>query len=298
MTIQKVCASELYNIGSMSCKENNPFLDAVSLIFTQPEFEFADGAAFAAEAGYLTGIKAKNVIPLHDIVEIDDNSEDPQYYEAPNGSRIPRRFGKYRHVYKFNKGLEVHKALQSYTNAKLKVFIIDDAGNVCGYSPDGTKVTGMDIGMINAEKMSQAGQDNTPAWTPVAIDMKDAKQWNEKGVFVNPTWDAVDLAAVSDVEVSVVSAIATLIVLRVAYNNGFSADGSDDLVGIAGIVEDDFVFVTTTPTGSGAMIDNGDGTYDHPGTGMTAGSVDLKSPATAASTGDPIESTGPAVITI
>lgn len=295
MGITTSCVTDFANLGSQDCDKNNPFLDLVSLIFTKDDFEFATRADFADQTKWDAGIRAKAVFPLHDIVEMEDQSEDSQYYESPTGSRIPRRLGKYRHTYKFNKGLEEHKAIQTMRNAKLRVFTVDSAGNVNGYSPDGIKVQGMSIGMINPEKMTTPMQDNTPAWTPIAVDLRDAKQWNEKGISLAPSWYATELAAVSDVELSVITKTAILIVLKVAYYAGLNNDGSDNLIGIAGILEDDFVFTDTAPT---SYVDNGDGTYDFIGVGMTSGSVTLKTPALATTTGDPIESTGPAVITI
>ena len=295
--IQKVCADALGNIGSLACSKNNPFVDAVSLLITTSDFEFATKTSFATKADHDTAIKAGKMFPLHGIVEFEDQSEESKYYESPSGVRIPRGLGKYRYVYLYNKGLEVHKALQSFRNANLRVFIVDDAGNICGYSPDGIKVVGFTVGMLNPEKMRSAMQDNTPAWSPVVVDLADAKEWNEKGIFVVPGWSAVSLEAVADVEISVVSAAATLLVLRVAYYEGLESDGSDLLVGAAGILQEDFVFTTTAPTAA-AMVDNADGTYNFLGVAMVSGSVTLKSPALAASLGQPIKAVAPAVITI
>lgn len=297
MTIQKVCVDALGNIGSLACSKGNPFVDAVSLLITTSDFEFATMADFATEATMKTGIKAGKVFPLHEIVEYEDQSEDSKYYESPSGVRVPRGLGKYRYVYLFNKGLEVHKALQTFRNANLRMFIVDDAGNICGYSPDGIKVRGFTVGMFNPEKMRTAMQDNTPAFTPIVVDLLDSKEWNEKGVFVNPGWVPTSLEPVTDVEISVITKTATLIVLKVAYFNGLNSDGSDNLIGVSGIVQGDFVFTTTAPTAA-AMVDNGDGTYNFPGVGMVSGSVTLKSPALAASEGYPIKAVAPATITI
>lgn len=297
MGIQKVCANELSNIGSLSCAKNNPFVDAVSLFLTKGDFEFATAADFADETKFKAAIKEKKIFPLHDIVEFEDQSEESRYYESPSGVRIPRGLGKYRFIYLFNKSLEVHKALQSFRNASLNVIILDDNGNLFGFSPDGVKVKGFTVEMFNPEKMRSALQDNTPAWTPVVMDLKDAKELNEKGVFVNPDWIPTALEPVTSVELSVVSATAAKIVVRVAYFDGYNHDGSEKLIGVSGILQDDFVFTTTAPTAA-AMVDNGDGTYDFPGVGMVSGTVDLKLPKNMTSTGSPIESTGPAVITI
>ncbi len=297
MTVVKICAVELQKIGSLACTKVNPFVDAVSLVLATPDFEFATFADFADESKWTDGIKAGKLFPINDIIEIDDQSEDTQYYVAPNGTRIPRRQGRYRHMYNFNKGFEFHKALQSFRNGDLTLFTIDDAGNAAAFSPDGVKVKGLTMDMINPEKMKSAAQDNTPAWTPLMIDLRDAKEWNEQGVFVNPTWDAASLEGVALVQISVLTQTAVLVVLKVAFFDGLESDGGDNLVGVAGIIEADFEFDTTAP--AGPMVDNLDGTYNFPGAAMVSGSVDLKTASAAASGGHPIQTSGvAAVITI
>lgn len=297
MGITNSCALELANIGSQACEKTNPFMDVVSLLFTLPSFSFATMVEAATESKYTDAIKEGKMYPLHGVVEMEDQSEDAQYYESPVGDRNPRRLGKYRYTFKFNKTMEVHKALQSFRNAKLNVFLLDSAGNICGYMPDGVIFKGFTIGMINPEKMTLAGQDNTPAWTPLAIDLYDAKEWNEKGIAIMPSWYASQLQPVSDVEITVVSKSAANIKLKVAYFDGINSDGSDKLIGIPGIVQTDFVFTTTAPTAL-QMVDNGDGTYDFPGVNMVSGSVTLKTPKLATSGGDPIKAVAPATITI
>lgn len=295
--IQNACATEFDGIGSLACETFNPFMDTVSLILTSDDFEFATKVLFATESEWNDGIKAGKVLPLHEIIENDDQSEDAIYYDAPNGLRIPRKLGNYKNLYRFNKSLKVHKALQGMRNAKFRLFLVDSAGTIFGWSPDGTKVKGFSLSLFNPEKMTWAKQDNTPAWTPIAIDMKDSNQWNSNGVHCTPAWYASELKAVTDVTLEVVSKTASLIVLRVYYDNGIAPDGTVDKIGVPGVLQGDFVFTTTAPTG-GAMVDNGDGTYNFPGVAMASGSVKLIAPDLATSGGNPIRDTATHAITI
>lgn len=292
------CATELANIGSLSCDINNKLSDIVSIILTKDTFFFASIADAVDKTKFEDYVRSKDIIPIHDIFEMDDQSEESQYYESPTGLRIPGRLGKNRLVFRFNKPFEVHKALQSYRGKKFRMMMLDSSNNLIGYSPDGVKFGGLALSMFNPEKLTMPGQDNTPAWTSIAVDIKDSKELNEKGYALRPGFFVTDILPVSTVEISVVSAIATKVVLKVGYFNGFAGDGSDDLVGISGILQDDFVFTGTTPTAA-AMVDNGDGTYDFPGVGMVSGTVELKPPTTATTVGDPIETVGdPVAITI
>ena len=190
--ITRNCALELENIGALSCTKNNPFLDTVSLIIMAAGTTFESVVDFANIAAHQGMIRNKKEFPIHEIYEITDKSEEALYYESPTGMRIPRRLGKYRNVYHFNKSLQVHKALQSFRNANVDVFMVDSAGIISGWSPDGEQVRGFSVAMFNVEKMIQATQDNKPAWTPIAVDQLDAKEWNEKGVSVKLGWNVND----------------------------------------------------------------------------------------------------------
>lgn len=289
--ITKTCANELAAIGALSCTKNNPFLDVVTLLIVKAGFKFDTFADFADVDKYTNAAKAKTMFPIHEIFEIDDNSEESLYYESPTGKRVPRRLGAYRHVYKFNKSLTVHKALQTFRNANVDFFTVDSAGNINGYSPDGITVRGFSISMFNPEKMTSAMQDNTPAWTPIVVDQLDAKQWNEKGITVKPGWLIGDVQPLSSVAIKVISSAAGTATIRVAYIDGLESDGSENAVGISGIVQGDFIFTGAAPTAA-AMVDNGDGTYTFPGATMNTGTVDLKKATLAATTGDPIENFG------
>lgn len=291
------CANELMNIGSLGCNINNKLSDIVSIILTKDTFFFDTIVDAVDKTKFEDYIRSKDIIPIHDVFEMDDQSEEAQYYESPTGLRIPGRLGKNRLVFRFNKPLEVHKALQSYRGKKFRMMLLDSSNNLIGYSPDGVKFGGLKLSMFNPEKLMMPGQDNTPAWSSVVVDIKDPKELNEKGYALNPGFFVTDLLPVSTVEISVVSAIATKVVLRVGYFDGFASDGAEELVGVSGILQTDFVFTTTIPTVA-AMIDNGDGTYDFPGVGMVSGSVELKPPTTATTEGDPVETLTETTITI
>jgi len=295
------CANDLQNIGAIACTKNNPFLDVVSLLVFKAGTTFETFLKFAEEAEYNKLIRSKKLYPIHEVFEIEDKSEESLYYESPTGMRIPRRLGKYRHTFRFDKSLEVHKALQSFRNANVEIMFVDSAGIVSAYSPDGVTVRGFSVAMFNPEKMTMATQDNKPAWTPIAVDQLDAKEWNEKGIAVKMGWSATLLQPVTSVRIKVVSATALKVVLNVSYIDGVGGDGVENAVGIAGIdavsaITSDFVFTTTVPTWPG--VDDGEGNYTFTGVAMVSGSVDLRSPATALTPGDPVEAIAPAVITI
>lgn len=293
-----VCTVAQDNLGYLGCDSKGPFRDTVALFLAKNGFEFATFADFADKTKWEEAVKAKNIIPLKGIIEIDDQSEDAQYYESPGGIRTPAREGSYRNVYMFSLPFEVHKALRTLSNGNFQIFTLDSAGNVIGTSPDGTKVTGFTPSLFNVEKLTGATQDNTPAWSRVAVDISDVTQLNDFGVYVKTGWSLLALNNVASVGIAVISANAAEIKLSVFYVAGLAADGSALKIPITGIAQADFLFTDTAPTAD-AMVDNGDGTYTFPGTAMVSGTVTLVAPSAAVTVGTPIEHVdNPEVITI
>ena len=295
--ISSSCLNAIENVGHLGCADAGQLTDIVALLITKNSFKFSTFEDFADKTKYEDAVKAKNIIPLHGVVEIDDQSEDVKFYESPVGQRIPRRPGMYRFIFRFNKPFEVHKALQSYSGGKFKVFLIDSSNNIIGYSTDGTKVCGFNLSMFYTEKLTMAKQDGTPAWTSIAIDLANSDELNKKGAICKPDWMFSEIEPVTTVDIAVLAATAAKVTLKVFYNDGITSDGSANKIGVDGILQTDFVFTTTAPTAA-AMVAKGEGVYEFPGVGMVSGTVQLKSPSTAESEGAPLEMLDQQTITI
>jgi len=302
MTVTKVCVNSLSNLGHAGCDTINPFLDVSGLLITSSDFSIDTYTNLALQATFTNAIKAGTMFVLQDLYEMEDQSTETQYYESPNERRIPRRNGKYRYLYKFILPFEVHKRLQSFTNANVKVIPFDNDGNIKVYSANGVLSTGFSVSMIKAEKMSEALPDGTPAFSPLVIDFDNAQEWNEYGVYVKPTWSPEDLRDLAPVDVAIVgSASATAFTASVYYDNGLSSDGSVNNVGIAGLVKADFLSLTAAGASQDSAIDtvtdNGDGTYTFACTGFATGTLTLVAPASLSS-GLLIKSSGTATVTV
>jgi hypothetical protein len=307
MAVLSVCTANLSNLGSGGCSTSNPFLDPIALILTNKSFSFSTQANFATEAQWTAGITAGTVFPLQGIVEYEDQSEETQYYESPTGNRVIRRLGKYRFLFRFNKPLTVHRKLQAFRNADLRMFIVDSNGNIWGTNPTGTVVKGFQVSMFNPEKLTMPGADGTPAWTGISVDLYDPQEWNEYGVYVNPTtWNPTDLEALVDVALEQVgTAYAASLTVGVYYYDGYTSAGAVNKIGISGLAFADF---TITGTGTLGIVDdfkdNGDGTYFFKTATLTTNDdVDLVAPSALASVvagtaGLIVESTGAVNITV
>lgn len=265
--LTSVCTTNLTNLGSGGCATANPFIDPIAIILTNSSFSFTAPSNFATQADWTAGITAGTVFPLQGIVEYEDQSEETQYYESPTGNRVVRRLGKYRFTFRFNKPFAVHKKLQSFRNANVKMFIVDSEGNIWGTKPTGTvgtaaatgAVQGFTVSLFNPEKLSMPGADGTPAWSAVAVDLYDPQEWNEYGIYCNPTWNPSDLEPLTDVVLTQVSASTTAAVIGVYYQDQYTSAGAVNSIGIAGLVSADFEYSATGVITS--FLDNGNGTY-------------------------------------
>jgi len=284
MAVDKVCTSTLENPGQGGCQKVNPFLDLVSLFITTDGFSFAAASNMATESDWQAGIDAQTVFPLQDIYEYEPASEETIYYESPGGKRIRRRAGKSRYIFKFDYDFETHKKLQSFTNMDARVFFGDADGNIKGYNSGTTVIKGFKISMLSAEPMSEPMQDGTPAWTIIVIDLDDPKQWNEDGVYVNPTWDIESLTPLTEVTLAptATTVSASAYEATVYYVDGWTDAGAANNIPITGLLEEDFIFLKTDGDANGAITgftDNGDGSYAFTfGADLVDGTMDLDDP--------------------
>jgi hypothetical protein len=301
MAIVQQCGTSFSNTGNKGCIDKSDLAPIVGLIVTTEGFSFSSTANFATEATWEAGIKAGTVFPIPDVVEYDIEDEDTQLYESPLGKQTVTRKGNYRTKFRFNKNLCSVIALQSFSNQNARVFYVHDDGNISGYSPDGAEVKGFSLDLLYVEKQKKP-EAGTPGFVPVQVSEKNSKEWNEYGVLINPTWEAIDLRSLTDVDISVVgSPTSSLLTLQVVSTCGLTSAGVANTVTVAGILEADFLILN----GSGAaqtttgFTDNGDGTYTWTATAtIVTGTGNLVAPASLTSTKLMIESTGAASFTV
>lgn len=301
MAVQKVIGSSFQSMGTGGVRKDNSAVAISGIILTTSEFNFATMVDAVDETKWTDGVKAKTVFPFFGLDSYEDQSTDATIYESPAQRRKLLRLGKKRFMFNFDLPLDAHKAMQSYRNGDLRMFIVEEDGKIRGYNDAGV-FKGFTTSLVNPGKMKEVAPDgNAPALTPLYIDLENYREWDENGDFFYPTWEAANLEPLVPVSITVVSATASKVVVRVGSQDGWEpATGLPRFVGIKGIVVGDFVFLKTNGTANtiSTLTDNGDGTYDLNGTGFTTGTVNLKSAATMGSTGLLIDSNGAVAVTI
>jgi len=298
MTIAKVITTSLDNLGRSGTRQDNELTAIDGIIFSTADFA-PSISDLALEETWTDAIKDKTVFPLPGLDSYEDQSTEDTMYEAPSGNRKMLRRGKTRYMFQWDIPFSVHRALQGYNNADLRIWIIRD-GKICFYNDGGT-AKGFSLNMFNTGRMKEVPADgSTPAYTPVYIDLANYREWDIYGEILEPSWEPADLEPLIDVTIEVTTETSESIVFKVYAADGYDSDGAVNEVAIKGITESEFTFtgIGELDTESG-FVDGGDGTYTlTPATTFNPGSINIVSPDSLTSEGLMIESTGAATVTI
>lgn len=281
MTVQKVISSGISNLGHGGTKKTNPFVDVSFLIATTKDFSIDTVVAAAVESGWTTPIKAKTVFPFPPVWDVEDLSVETTYAES--GSKIRKKTTPMikRKKFLFDVPIDTHRAMQTFDNADLRFIPVDRKNNIKFYK-DGDAVKGFSASMVSAESMGEPAQDGSlPALSSIVVDFANMDEWDLYGAYITPTWQVKDWEPLTNVYLEQIgTATATLLAFRVYSYTGYTAAGAIDKVGISGLVVADLKATTTagadqTSAFSGALTDNGDGTYSAITTGMATGTFNL-----------------------
>ena len=264
----------------------------LKLILTSSTFTHATQSLAETESEWQDGIDEENIFVLPYIYENEDMSVEAVMQEFAGGDSLKVSEGTYAEKCKLHISVADMIKLQSYKNKTWRMFIVDDRGNILGTTPDGAIFKGFELTTFDVDKMNLTAGD-VKRMVPIYYKMRNITEWSENAAVIKPRklsaddWDPRDLDGLTDVEITVVSAIATKVVVRAtAYLKGVA------IVGFTAVT--DWILATgQTITG---VTDNGDGTYDLAGTGLVTGTITLGEPEDL--TLDGYKSIGTAVVTI
>jgi hypothetical protein len=310
-TAIKVIGESFTSMGTGGTKKDNSAVAISGIILTTSDFHFDTVVLAADQANWVTGIKDKKVFPFFGLDSYEDQSTDATIYESATQRRKLLRLGKKRFMFNFDLPLDAHKAMQSYRNGDLRMFIVEEDGKIRFYNQSNA-VWGFATSLVNPAKMKEVAPDGgTPALSALYIDMENFREWDEQGDFFTPTWEATVLEPLIPVDITksdgstgAIAASATAFTFAVGSNDGWTGAGARNRVGIKGLVKADFVFTKTAGTNQNSAVntltDNADGTYTAACTAFESGFVNLVAVASRSVTVDSllVDSNGACTITV
>lgn len=268
-------------------------------------FLFKKGFAFDTVADalnqskWIDAIQNKDIIPLPSIIGREIANEGAVYEQTPYGS-IPVRDGRMETKVLINSNSDLHKRLRTLKSSGEYSFCYAfDSGLLKVYQPVGTtKVKAFSTQIVNPEYQTP-NDGSVGSKTPIHITFKNPTEHEDNAIILAPDWDPEDLDALMDTTITVVSSIATKVVVDVALthiNNKVQTSNP-----VNGLVVGDFQFlkasdgtVQTIATITADPIVQG--RYALNGTGFVTGPVSFKAPSAMATKG--YESVAAATATI
>ena len=238
--------------------------------FTIPAATIASGNA--AILAYLqTAILEKNVYMWPQMFSSENTSEETVYQSTPLGKRKVRD-GFPEWLVNYSDSLCSHTAMYSHRATTGRILFVDMENQLIGTYNDAGDLLGLSMQMLNTEKMVP-NSGSEVAMSPVRITLSDTLEFDRDGGMVVVSGINA-LTPLTEIEVTVVSAIATAVVVDVAV----FCDGT----ALEGLINGDFILLTTagaTQTISGVVESSTiPGRYTLSGTGLVSGTVNTAAP--------------------
>lgn len=258
--------------------------------------QFATAAAAETQSGWVTAIKNKTITPFPISSLTEPKGKEASFKEFPQGGQMKTSDGSKGWDLTYYYPFQVWKKFKTWDGKKGKFYLGYQTGLIMGYSPDGTKFEGFN-GTIYVQPYGETdGSDTNFIKVTLVLDNIDDL---EKAKTINPSsWKLTDLDAIHDVNVTVVTAAASSLKVRVAIDGFSDTDPSGQ---VTGLVNADFIVLN----GSGVAqahtttTDNGDGTYTiTPTSTFATGTVNLTAVGSISLTTLYIESLAAATVTI
>jgi len=175
-----------------------------------------------------------------------------------------------------------HAMLRTYDQYSGGYVVVDKNKNVRMYSADDTTVDAITIGTMSVG-IQTSGNDGNPAFTPIMIDDRYPREWNNKPAGFKPDWNILGKNGLLPARLveSGTSNATTIVVNITNYETGAAISGLE--------VGTDYIFLTaagvvqtiTTAVESGTVL----GEYTLTGTGLETGTLTLADPADLGITG-------------
>ncbi len=268
--MSNICNVVKENLGLSNC---NKLPALIRSIITTPD-DFVLTQEQAADSTQwqdaLLANAADRIFLWPNFVGFEDISEKEVYEDTPL-AYLSVRDGKYRFRFQIKESLCFHKAMYSHRANNGRAFLFDIENQLIGTLNADGDLQGFSIQLLNTEKMMFSdGKVSTKS--AIVLALQNNLELDQSGVLLDASF-VNSLKRLTDVTLTIVSAIATKVIVTVAV----TCDGTP----VNGLVKADFSFVKASD-GSAQTIASStenDGTYTLNGTGLVNGTLSLVAPS-------------------
>lgn len=276
----------------VECAKGNPLRMPSVAVVAIPGFQFDSYDDFKDEAKVLEAIANEELFPLVKFIDVEDASIDKTTVETSSGDVFTTRDSKRGFMGYMDMTLKQNQLFQDYGNVGWNLFLVDDAGNWEGQTPDGTVVKGYTLSDFDPEPMDRALSPDQKSRTPVTIRFEYNEEMDKQIVVAyseDIDWNAkllpekaLEFVTTSNVSISTNTITAS-------FNFVDDRDASLPTVPIRTIVDAEIVLIdqtgaTLTPTTDYTVVETSTpGTYTIDATvgAMTSGTLQLTASSTS-----------------
>lgn len=265
------------NLGLSNCNEFPGLISG--MIETNSDFAIAaadladvSDVQDALEEGVLDAI-ASRIFNWPPFASMENISEEAVYQDTPLKYRIVRD-GNYRFRFGISENLCLHKAMYTHRRRNGRVFLIDQNGYLIGTKLSNGDFAGFSIAMLNTEKL-KFNDGSVASESPIVVALSNNIELDKNGYMFDASSFINELFRIVDVELTVVSASTTEIVVdvkTVCDQTPLSGLGSADFL----VIDNDNGATHAQTAAESTSIP---GRYTLTGTSFEASTVNLKAPA-------------------
>jgi hypothetical protein len=268
--MSNVCNVVKENLGLSTCNKLPALIR--SIITTPDDFVLTQEQAAVSsnwQDALITNISDR-IYLWPNFVGFEDVSEKEVYEDTPL-AYLAVRDGKYRFRFDMKESLCFHKAMYSHRANSGRAFLFDVENQLIGTLDSDGNVQGFSIQLLNTEKMKFSdGKVSTKS--SILLALQNNLELDQAGVLMDASF-VNSLKRLTDVTITIVSAIATKIICTVAV----TCDGTP----VNGLVKADFS-LTKASDGTAQTISSvteDDGEYTLNGSGLVNGFLTLVAPS-------------------
>lgn len=249
------CLNAEVGIGER-CENINKFSQLAAMFLAKPGVQFDTASDFADETVWNTKIAAGDIIPILDILEVENQNSEDFIYTTPGGRKIKNGDGIRGQGLKLLLDLKSHQILRGYSGKNWGCYKADTNKHMMGTSPDGTIVKPFKLQYFEVGMQGDPVAGGDAAFTPIEYQMADTEEWDTDGRYLdNPLYLPSQLQGVGTVVATQVGTLSTNdFVFDVKYTDSTRLNGQSSGADTEAAIEGGVVGSFQVLDASGAVI--------------------------------------------